>query len=128
MGETSVNAIVRQALYEGWEASVLVMHPPVGRCRLTPGWKQLTPRLLSGTFREFQRLKVKYDKPLSSFAFKCNLRHYALEAMRCESPACRKPRATRICPRCLRGRVLQLEPRCRLNPACFQGLSGTFRA
>ena len=22
----------------------------VGRCRLTPGWKQLTPRLLSGTF------------------------------------------------------------------------------
>ena len=23
---------------------------PVGRCRLTPGWKQLTPRLLSGTF------------------------------------------------------------------------------
>ena len=24
--------------------------PEVGRCRFTPGWKQLTPRLLSGTF------------------------------------------------------------------------------
>ena len=27
-------------------------------------------------FRDFQLLKLKYDKLLSNFAFKCNLRHY----------------------------------------------------
>ena len=27
-------------------------------------------------FRDFQLLKLKYDKPLSNFAFNCNLRHY----------------------------------------------------
>ena len=47
----------------------------VGRCSLTLGWKHLTPRLLSGTFRHFQRLKLKHDKPLSNVAFNCNLRH-----------------------------------------------------
>ena len=48
----------------------------VGRCRLTPGWKQLTPRLLSGTFRGFQLLKLKYEELLSNFAFNCNLCRY----------------------------------------------------
>ena len=48
--------------------------------RVPRGWKQLTPRLLSGTFRNFQglsgafrgfqRLKLKYDKLLSNVAFK----------------------------------------------------------
>jgi len=31
---------------------------------------------LSGTFRNFQLLKLKYDKLLSNFSFKCKLRHY----------------------------------------------------
>ena len=34
------------------------LNAKVGHCRLTPGWKQLTPRLLSGTFRDFQLLKL----------------------------------------------------------------------
>ena len=40
---------------------------------LDPEFSQLTPqltlRLLSGTFRGFQLLKLKYDKLLSNFAF-----------------------------------------------------------
>ena len=35
--------------------------------------------MLSGTFRDFQLWKLKYDKLLSSFAFNCNLRHYSKE-------------------------------------------------
>ena len=59
----------------------------VGRCRSTPGtpwFPQSTPRLLSGTFRNFhelsgtfrnfQLLKLKHDELLSSIAFNCNLR------------------------------------------------------
>ena len=38
------------------------------------GFAQLTPRLLSGTFRDFQRLKLQYDELLSSFAFNFNPR------------------------------------------------------
>ena len=51
----------------------------VGRCRLTPGtpwFSQSTPRLLSGTFRDFQLLTLKHDNLLSNFAVNCNLRHY----------------------------------------------------
>ena len=44
--------------------------------QVDPGFSQLTPRLLSGTFRDSQLLKLKYDKLVSNFAFKCNLRHY----------------------------------------------------
>ena len=35
-----------------------------------------------GTFRDFQRLKLKYDKLLSNFAwfaFNCKVRHYSKE-------------------------------------------------
>ena len=46
----------------------------VGRCSFTPDWKQLTPRLLSGTFRDFQRLNLAYDKLVSNLAFNFNLR------------------------------------------------------
>ena len=42
---------------------------PVGRCRLTPDFRS-SPRAC------FQRLKVKHEKLLSNFAFKCNLRLY----------------------------------------------------
>ena len=42
----------------------------------------MTPRLLSGTFRDFQLLKLNLDKLLSNFAFNCNLRHYNMEAER----------------------------------------------
>ena len=47
--------------------------------QVDPGFSKLTPRLLSGTFRGFQLLKLRYDKLLSNFAcfgFNCNLRHY----------------------------------------------------
>ena len=44
--------------------------------QVDPGFLQLTPRLLSGTFRGFQLLKLTYDKLLPNFAFNCNLRHY----------------------------------------------------
>ena len=47
--------------------------------QVNPGFLQLTPRLLSGTFRGFQLLKLKYEKLLSDFAcfgFNCKLRHY----------------------------------------------------
>ena len=40
-----------------------------GRCRLTPGFR-------SRPHACFQCLKLKYDKLLSNFAFKCNLRRY----------------------------------------------------
>ena len=48
--------------------------------QVDPGFSQLTPRLLSGTFRDFQLLKLKYDKLLSNSAFNRNLRHYMLGA------------------------------------------------
>jgi len=47
----------------------------------------LTPRLLSGTFRDFQRLKLKYEKLLSNFAcfgLNCNLRPYTADKMKKE--------------------------------------------
>ena len=47
----------------------------VGWCRLTPGLNS-RPRDPTLAFRNFQRLKLKYDKLLSNFAFNCNLRHY----------------------------------------------------
>ena len=46
--------------------------------QVDPGFPQLTPRLLSGTFRDFQLLKLKHDTMLSHFAIKCNLRHYSV--------------------------------------------------
>ena len=61
----------------------------MGRCTLTPGtpwFLQLTPRLLSGTFRDFrglsgtfrdfQRVKLEHDKLLLNIGFNCNLRRY----------------------------------------------------
>ena len=53
----------------------------VGAARrsFTPGWKQFTPRSLSGTF---QLLRLKHDELLSNFAcfgFNCNVRHYIKE-------------------------------------------------
>jgi len=44
--------------------------------QVDPGSSQLTPRLLLGTFRGFQLLKLEYDKLLSNLAFNCNLRLY----------------------------------------------------
>ena len=41
----------------------------------------LTPNFHYCPCAWFQRSKVKYDKLLANFAFKCNLRHYA-EALR----------------------------------------------
>ena len=38
-----------------------------------PGFFAVDPTL---AFRDFQPLKLKHDKPLSSFAFNCNLRPY----------------------------------------------------
>ena len=46
----------------------------VGQCRLTPGFCS-RPQL---AFRNFQRLKLKYDELLSSFAINCKLRHYSV--------------------------------------------------
>ena len=69
----------------------------VGRCSLTPGtpwFSQLTPRLLSGTFRDFQRLKLKHDELLSNFAcfgFNCNLCHTPRSPL---TPCCRMRRTT----------------------------------
>ena len=49
---------------------------------------QLTPRLLSGTFRNFQLLKLKYDRLLSDFAASTvNLRRYNPEGMDEEADA-----------------------------------------
>jgi len=52
--------------------------PPLGATpgpgeavQVDPAFSQLTPRLLSA-------LETTCDKLLSSFAFKCNLRHYSL--------------------------------------------------
>ena len=42
---------------------------------------QLTPRLLSGTFRGFQRLKLEHDELLSRSAFNCILRPYTKAAV-----------------------------------------------
>ena len=39
-----------------------------GAVQVDPGFPLLTPRLLSGTFRDFQRVKPKSDKPPSNFA------------------------------------------------------------
>jgi len=39
-----------------------LMAAMVGQCSLTLGWKQLTPRLLSGTFRDFQGLSALETK------------------------------------------------------------------
>ena len=52
---------------------------PYGRAvQLDPRFSQLTPRLLSGTFRDFQRLKLKCDELLSNVAFNCTLRPYSM--------------------------------------------------
>ena len=78
----------------------------VGRCRFTPDtpwFSKLTPRLLSGTFRGFQLLKLKHDKLPSHFAcfgFNCNLRHY-----------------TGVLASCFDGEQLEVG-RCRLTPGC----------
>jgi len=45
-----------------------------GAVQVDPSFARLTPRLLSGTFRDFQLLKLKHDAPLSNFAFNLNLR------------------------------------------------------
>ena len=45
-----------------------------GRCRLSPG----SPRVDRAWF---QRLKLKYDVPLSNFAFNFNLQPYAMAAL-----------------------------------------------
>ena len=57
--------------------------PLVGRCRSTLGFFAVDPTFafrnfqgLSKTFRDFQLLKLKYEKLLSDFAFNFNLRHY----------------------------------------------------
>ena len=44
----------------------------VGRCRVDPGLTAVDPAL---AFRDFQLLKLKYDRLLSNFAFNRNLRH-----------------------------------------------------
>ena len=41
--------------------------------QVDPGFSHFDPTL---AFRDFQLLKLNYDKLLSNFAFKCNLRHY----------------------------------------------------
>ena len=63
-----------------WAGTLINMGVKVWRCSFTPGtpwFSQLTPRLLSGTFRDFQRLKLQYDELLSSFAIDCNPRRYS---------------------------------------------------
>ena len=47
----------------------------VRRCRLTPG----CPRVDRAWF---QRLKLDYDRPLSTFAFNLNLRRYTVAGLR----------------------------------------------
>ena len=51
-------------------ASVLCWRDLVERCSA-----QVDPTL---AFRDFQLLKLKYDKPLSNFAFNCKLCHYSV--------------------------------------------------
>jgi len=49
--------------------------PACGRAvQVDPGFTRLTLHVVSS----FQRLKLIYDEPLSSFAFNCKLRHYAV--------------------------------------------------
>jgi len=62
-------------------AHSLLEMTPVGRCRLTPSFRN-TPRAC------FQALKPKCEESLSNFAFNLNLRHYTpayhlLAAMLC---------------------------------------------
>ena len=71
-----------------WGLDYVQTEVGVGRCLRDPGLTALHPMLafrhfqgLSGAFRGFQLLKLKYDKLLSTFAFNCNLRHYT-EALR----------------------------------------------
>jgi hypothetical protein len=42
--------------------------------QVDPGFEAVDPAL---AFRDFQLLKLNYDKLLSNLAFNCNLRHYS---------------------------------------------------
>jgi len=48
-------------------------HDRGGAVQLDPGLEAVDPTL---AFRDFQLLKLKYDSPLSNFAFNCKLCHY----------------------------------------------------
>ena len=52
----------------------------VGRCRLYSA--RTWVRTVDPRRAWFQRLKLNYDKLLSSFAVNCNLRHYGKECYR----------------------------------------------
>ena len=74
---------LNQLLYTTWmwmiyrallTGAVLGRDLPPGRAvQVDPGFFAVDPTL---AFRDFQLLKLKHDKLLSSFAFHCNLRHY----------------------------------------------------
>ena len=65
-----------------------ISHVIVGQRRFTPGTPWLTAVDPTLAFRDFQLLKLKHDKPLSSFAFKCKLGHYAPDANGGGAPRC----------------------------------------
>ena len=85
--------------------------PEVGRRTLTPGWKQLTPRLLSGTFRGFQLLKLNHDKLLSNLCFQVQA-----AALQLGTPA--------LVAQLRRGGAVQVDPRfSQLTPRLLSGTS-----
>ena len=63
-----IAAAINPAITAARERMRVEMTTEVGRCRLTPCFR-------SWPHASFQRLKLKHDKPLSGFAFNCNLRH-----------------------------------------------------
>jgi len=70
---TCTRVVVATGLSTPTPMPALLDHP-VGRCRFTvPRVFAVDPKF---AFRNFQRLKLRYDKLLSNFAFNCNLRHY----------------------------------------------------
>jgi len=66
---------------EWFQAAADQGEPMVRRCKLTPD-SQVDPGFAPGQPRvnraEFQSLNMKYDEPLSSFAFNLNLRRYTM--------------------------------------------------
>ena len=60
----------KAAGFSGYKTRRAVRACLVGRCRFT----LLSPRTDPACF---QSLNLKYDGPLSDFAFNCNLRHYS---------------------------------------------------
>ena len=72
---------------EGVEAATARAEAEQGwAVQLDPGLTAVDPAL---AFRDFQRLNLKCDGPLSNVAFNCNLRHYATDLVNTIVGRCR---------------------------------------